>query len=78
MHFHVIRRDYDTRTGHDLPPIEVGIADEFTDARAVVVQDEKQFRLPTSDRFLLHDWCKHPCHDDSHVPGPTEKGHTTR
>jgi len=78
MHFHTIRRDYDTRTGKDLPPVEIGIALDFAQACAVVVQDEKQFRVPSADRFVLHDWCKHPCHDDNHLSGPAQKGHSVR
>jgi len=78
MHYHVSRKDYDTRTGDDLPAADLGIAADFAQATALTVQDSKQFRVPSADRFVLHDWSRTPCHDDSHIAGPEQKGHAVR
>lgn len=67
MHFHVYRKSYNSHTGDPLEPVEVGIALDYMQARAVKWEDQKQFRLPSADRGLMHDWQKRMCNDDSHT-----------
>lgn len=63
-HYHVIRYDYDTRTGHPLDPVGLGIVGQYHEALALEKQDGRQFRLPSSQRWVLHRWLHRPCWAD--------------
>jgi len=61
MHFHVTRTDYDTRNGHESDPVEIGTAPTFRDCQQLTVSDAKQFRNPSADRFILHQYARRQC-----------------
>lgn len=61
MHYHVIRVDYDTRNGHEATPVDLGVTSTYQEYRLASDADAKQFRLPSSDRFILHEYRCRPC-----------------
>lgn len=78
MHYHVTRADFNTRTGRPSGAAWLGIGCDYRGARALEIQDAKQFRVPGAERFILHEWRMRGCHNDGCIPGPGQKGHSTR
>jgi hypothetical protein len=74
MHYHVIREDYNSRSGQPLEPVDIGIALDYFGAKVAATQDEKQFKVPGADRGIIHLWTPKKCVVDGHLPGPTQKG----
>lgn len=61
MHYHVTRTDYDTRNGKESEPVLIGIAPDFPSRNAIIDEDTKQWRLPSSPRWILHDYSSRFC-----------------
>ena len=72
MHYHVTRHDYNTRTDQPMDIVGVGHPTEtYAEAKDLIIQDEKQFRVPTAERWILHRWEVRPCSVGNHLRGPS-------
>lgn len=63
MHYHVLRVSYNTSSGKELEPVDVGTAYDSLQTRTIAAADGQQFRLPSANRFLLHDWKTRGCNE---------------
>lgn len=68
MHYHVTRVDYDSRTGRNQNPVELATVADWGERNLVVAADEQQFRLPSADRFVFHDYRTRPCRGEGCAP----------
>ena len=68
MHYHVTRIDYDTLTGRNRNPVELATVTSWEERNIVVTADEKLFRVPSADRFILRDYRTRQCRGEGCRP----------